>query len=418
MMIESALAVGFRTSGLSSSSAVAIASCRSSCNFEDPMIVGSRASHRFPSSRGISHDCGFWRDRLPKRNSFLLKSRVRASAATPEEHSEPLECSSREKSCYHPFEEVGEPVVPLQQDDAKLTDAEITRTIIEVNSKATLMFSGPINDEIHEKVFWPDLPYVTDERGDIYFVVHSDEDIMQTLTAENNFVQVIIGLDNIEMLTEMELSGPSNMDFDIEEIMDEDSNIDDDDDNDEDWVAILDDEEDDLDFEALGDWANLDTMRSSHPMYFAKKISEVVSNLHLDWMDQPSTGLAIQGLLRPAFIEEHAIVRKHIAGKQTNNDGANQAAKVVEDNTEGLGMPNGHEHESSSRTSSKDNAIWTEDLDKDESLQTGSSFYKLEMIKIQLVSAYGKQACSEHYKISFSIISLHANILSDIILSS
>lgn len=27
------------------------------------------------------------------------------------------------------------------------------------------MFSGLINEEVHENVFWPDLPYVTDEHG-------------------------------------------------------------------------------------------------------------------------------------------------------------------------------------------------------------------------------------------------------------
>ena len=35
----------------------------------------------------------------------------------------------------------------------------------QVNSKATLMFTGMINDEIHENIMWPDLPYVTDEHG-------------------------------------------------------------------------------------------------------------------------------------------------------------------------------------------------------------------------------------------------------------
>lgn len=35
----------------------------------------------------------------------------------------------------------------------------------QVNSKATLMFSGMINDEVHENIFWPDLPYLIDEHG-------------------------------------------------------------------------------------------------------------------------------------------------------------------------------------------------------------------------------------------------------------
>ena len=35
----------------------------------------------------------------------------------------------------------------------------------QVNSKAMLMFSGLLGDGVHENIFWPDLPYVTDEHG-------------------------------------------------------------------------------------------------------------------------------------------------------------------------------------------------------------------------------------------------------------
>lgn len=41
--------------------------------------------------------------------------------------------------------------------------------------------------------------------------------------------QVIIGLDTMEMLNEMDMSGPSEIDFGIEEIEDEDSDVEDDD---------------------------------------------------------------------------------------------------------------------------------------------------------------------------------------------
>lgn len=36
---------------------------------------------------------------------------------------------------------------------------------IQVNNKATLLFSSLINDEVHENILLPDLPYVTDEHG-------------------------------------------------------------------------------------------------------------------------------------------------------------------------------------------------------------------------------------------------------------
>ncbi|KAK8656087.1 hypothetical protein V6N13_108646 [Hibiscus sabdariffa] len=128
-----------------------------------------------------------------------------------------------------------------------------------------------------------DLPYATDEHGDVYQQVKSDEDVLQSLTVENNFVQVIIGFDTTEIMKEIELSGPSQVDFGIEEIGGEDivlededdddddgDDDDDDEDYDEEWVAAFEDEADQDDSDGtLRDWAKLETMRSSHPMYFA-----------------------------------------------------------------------------------------------------------------------------------------------------
>lgn len=36
---------------------------------------------------------------------------------------------------------------------------------IQVNSKATMLFSGVVGDEVHENILWPELPYVIDEHG-------------------------------------------------------------------------------------------------------------------------------------------------------------------------------------------------------------------------------------------------------------
>lgn len=379
-VVESSLAVGFCSSSPSSSIPFS-GVCRPFSNFSaviggDPIALyigccrrASQASPKF-FNKGIDHATHVYSKGLRgnglTRGANLLKRNI-AQAASPghsDSMSDPLEFSSSKNPCYHPFEEIGEPVAQLgSEQDARLTDAETTRTMIEVNSKAMLMFSGVIDDEVHENVIWPELHYVTDEHGDIYFKVNSNEDIMQTLTADNSYVQVLIGLDKIETFNEMELSGQSDIDFGIEEFSDEDGNISDDDDDgddddgdddsddEEDWVAFLEDGEDELgSSDTLGDWANLETMRSSHPMYFARRIAEVVSNPHLDWMDQPSMGLAIQGVLRPAFVEEQSTIQKHMTGQLT------------------------------------------EKLEKDGSLRIGTSFYKLEMISIQLVSPYGSQS--------------------------
>ncbi|XWS48485.1 hypothetical protein CRYUN_Cryun13aG0081500 [Craigia yunnanensis] len=293
---------------------------------------------------------------------------------------------------YHHIEEIGE-AKSKNSDDATLTAAETSRTIIEVNSKATLMFTGMINFEVHENIMWPDLPYVTDEHGNIYFQVKSDKDILQGLTVENNFVQVIIGFDTAEIMKEIELSGPSEVDFGIEEIEDEYSDVEEEDededaeeeDYDEKWVAALEDEDQDDSDGTLGDWAKLETMRSSHPMYFAKKVTEVASDDPIDWMEQPSDGLAIQGLLRPAFIEEYSEIQKHISTNQCRSSDTNQVEKVVGDKVEDLGIINGHRNELGS---SGDGSTSSEESEKNEISISGSLFYKLKMIKIQLITAH------------------------------
>ncbi|KAK9665389.1 hypothetical protein RND81_14G109300 [Saponaria officinalis] len=284
------------------------------------------------------------------------------------------------KSSYHPFEDILDSEATAA-GEGRLSPSETCRTVIEVNSEATLMFSGLINDEVHENIFWPELPYLTDEHGNVYFQVNNDEDIMQTLTSDNNYVQVIIGLDTKDMLNEMELSGPTSIDFGVEEIEEEESdfdddNEDDDDDDDEDededgddefeggWIDILEDEDIQSDSdESVGDWAKLETMRSSHPMYFAKKIAEVASDDPIDFMEQQPAGIAIQGLLRPAFIEEQSVIQKHRLIHRDKNADISKVAKAKDD----------------------------KGLEQDNGLANGTAFYKLEMVKIQLISAHGNQ---------------------------
>ncbi|XVF09951.1 hypothetical protein REPUB_Repub07fG0141600 [Reevesia pubescens] len=394
MMIESAMTVRFPAAANFCSSSSALHHCRPTCCFDD--VTGYHVT-----SRRLFHRGGFdvtW-NRFRSLNSAslsrraLIKNKIRATTEHLGSAFDPTKQNGR--SHYHPFEEIGE-AKSKNSDDATLTAAETSRTIIEVNSKATIMFTGMIDDEVHENIMWPDLPYVTDEHGNVYIQVKSDEDILQSLTVENNFVQVIIGFDTTEIMKEIELSGPSEVDFGIEEIEDEDSDIEDEDedeeddddadeeDYDEEWVAAFEDEDDQDD----SDWAKLETMRSSHPMYFAKKLTEVASDDPIDWMEQPSDGLAIQGLLRPAFIEEHSVIQKHMSTNLSHSSDTNQVEKVVRDKVEDLGEINGHRNELGL---SGDSSTTSEESEKNEISINGSSFYTLEMIKIQLITAHGHQ---------------------------
>ncbi|KAL0452460.1 UNVERIFIED_CONTAM: hypothetical protein Slati_1224100 [Sesamum latifolium] len=289
-----------------------------------------------PQSAAVRSNC--------RRCGGRVKSRDGIRAAAKEQNwSSGWVKQNAKPQRYHPLEEIAESEL-LENGDARLTPAETTRTIIEVNSKATLFFSGLINEDTYDNIFWPDLPY-----------------------------QVIIGLDNAEMISEMEALGHSEIDFGIEELENEDSYDDEDgedadgkdeDNYEKDWVAILDEEDQDEEFDgALGDWAKLETMRYSHPMYFAEKLAEVVSDAPLDYMDQPSTGLAVQGLLRPAFVEEQSVIQKHTSDTESSDIDVNHiAGKQIQ----GILQINGHGKE---KELAQGNVTRAEELEKDETLE-------------------------------------------------
>ncbi|KAL6541555.1 hypothetical protein OROGR_011041 [Orobanche gracilis] len=149
------------------------------------------AANIHSSTRLHSHSAAF-SPRIKDRSCGGLKSAnvIRATAKEQSgSDSDPAKLNAKPQR-YHPFEEIAEPRF-LENIEAKLTPAETTRTIIEVNSKATLMFSDLVNKEIHENIFCPDLPYVTDEHGNIYFQVKHDEDVLQTLTSEEMIVRLV-----------------------------------------------------------------------------------------------------------------------------------------------------------------------------------------------------------------------------------
>ncbi|KAI3944711.1 hypothetical protein MKW98_021169, partial [Papaver atlanticum] len=160
----------------------------------------------------------------------------------------------------------------------------------------------------------------------------------------------------------------------------------------EDWVTVLEGDEDETDsVETLGDWAKLETMRSSHPMYFAKRMSEVASDDPMDWMDQPPAGLAISGLLRPSFFEENSALRKQLPEKDSDKVDINKAGTAKGDSKDAT--INGQQDKSILKDSSDDGPDREDQSGKDEIPR--SSFYMLEMAKIQLVSSDGNQSVVE-----------------------
>jgi len=65
---------------------------------------------------------------------------------------------------YHPLEAL-DYFEKNHEGELTLTDAEIARTVVEVSNNATLIFSGIVDNEVHENIVWPDLQYVTDGHG-------------------------------------------------------------------------------------------------------------------------------------------------------------------------------------------------------------------------------------------------------------
>ncbi|XP_010515260.1 PREDICTED: uncharacterized protein At3g49140 [Camelina sativa] len=384
-MIESVMAVRLSTGFCSST---AFLQYRSNSTSEEGGSCFHYASRRVFQPQRLNHIDGsgllkykgdYLKKKLPRKNRIQATAEYVDSASDPENQTG--------KSRYHPSEEISASL-PQNAGDFRLSPAETTRTIIEVNNKGTLMLTGSIGDGVHENILWPDIPYITDQNGNLYFQVKEDEDVMQSVTSENNYVQVIVGFDTMEMIKEMELRGLSDSDYETDDDENEgedDSEDTEDDEDEEEWVAVLedededdDDDEDDSDSdESLGDWANLETMRSCHPMFFAKRMTEVASNDPVDWMDQPSAGLAIQGLLSHILVEDYSDIQKRLAESNSTITSGNKDAENLEEKLADISKAGGEESEIGSSEGEKPRNV--------------VAFYKLEMIRIQLITAQGDQ---------------------------
>ncbi|KAJ4890315.1 Uncharacterized protein Rs2_30063 [Raphanus sativus] len=325
----------------------------------------------------LKHNNDYLTKKHPRKNRTQATAEYVDSASDPEKQTG--------KSRYHPSEDI-RASLPQNAGGSRLSPAETTRTIIEVNNKGTLMLTGSTGDGVLENILWPDIPYITDQNGNLYFQVKEDEDVMQSVTSENNYVQVIVGFDTMEMIKEMELMGLSDSDFETEDDEsggedDSEEDGDEGEDDEEEWVAVLEDEDEDEDDddeddyddddddedddESLGDWAKLETMRSCHPMFFAKRMSEVASNDPVDWMDQPSAGLAIQGLLSHILVEDYSDIQQKLADiKSTSTRGDKNELEETEK---------------------------ADGDDESEKTRKVVAFYKLEMIRVQLITAQGDQ---------------------------
>uniref|UniRef100_A0ACD5WHY9 Uncharacterized protein n=1 Tax=Avena sativa TaxID=4498 RepID=A0ACD5WHY9_AVESA len=262
---------------------------------------------------------------------------------------------------YHPLEEVKE---RPKKKDLSLTDVETARTVVEANSKGLLIFPARVHNEPHGHVAWSEFQYVVDDYGDIFFQVPDDGNILENDDA-NNPVTVLIGTDSAIIGETSVVTSDFSDHMDVEDSMDMH----------DDYIKV-DTEITDI----LIEWGMPVTMRSIHPIYFAKCLTKAVHDNHGEKMDNPSNGLSIVGYLRPAFIEEESYLRTLFR---------------AECNADGYSSDGREEYKREPRPASGTNGLLDDDKSRLDINDVGSSIdstiYKLEIMTIELFSVYGKQ---------------------------
>ncbi|XP_044977894.1 uncharacterized protein At3g49140 [Hordeum vulgare subsp. vulgare] len=286
---------------------------------------------------------------------------------------------------YHPLEEIKE---RPKKKDISLTDVETARTVVEANSKGLLIFPARVHNEPHGHVSWSEFQYVVDDYGDIFFQVPDDGNILEDDDA-NNPVTVLIGTDGAIIGETSVVTSDFNDHVVIEDSMDmhdDDSKVD---------TEIT---------NILIEWGMPVTMRSIHPIYFAKCLTKAVHDNHGEKIDNPSNGVSIVGYLRPAFIEEESYLRS-LFHSECNADGYSSEWR--------------EEYNREPRPASGTNGLIDGDKSRLDINDVGSSIdstiYKLEMMTIELFSVYGKQFMIDPQDFQDAEPDLLSNHASDII---
>lgn len=286
---------------------------------------------------------------------------------------------------YHPLEEIKE---RPKKKDISLTDVETARTVVEANSKGLLVFPARVHNEPHGHVSWSEFQYAVDDYGDIFFQVPDDGNILEDDDA-NNPVTVLIGTDGAIIGETSAVTSDFSDHVVVEDSMDmhdNDSKVD---------TEITD---------ILIEWGMPVTMRSIHPIYFAKCLTKAVHDNHGEKIDNPSNGVSIVGYLRPAFIEEESYLRS-LFGAECSADGYSSNWR--------------EEYNREPRPASGTNGLIDGDKSKSDINDTESSIdstiYKLEMMSIELFSVYGKQFMIDPQDFQDAEPDLLSNHASDII---
>ncbi|CAM6033748.1 unnamed protein product [Sphagnum compactum] len=300
------------------------------------------------------------------------------NVAADQSGSKPDASERSEKCGYHPLEELSK----LEKEEmlaanGRPTAAAIARTVAEVNWYAAI-FASLVSDE--DPVFGTEVQYLVDEHGDLYFEMNDDNEFLSNLSSAQTST-VLIGfrsMDEVQLAHLIEEEGDDD-DEDISDFDEEDgSNGGSSDDDLEDFDVQFWDEglpgvadafQGSLSPESLGAlnvWGGSETLTWVHPLDFATKMAQAAAADHIEDFARPSKRLTVKGVVRRITDEEETYVRSLWFDHDEDQE-RSENSEVEEDDTI---------------------MEWTVEVNG----EVGTSFYKLEMMSLQLDSFSGVQA--------------------------
>lgn len=350
------------------------------------------------SNRGSSmvslndrHTFGLSLEHIPaiyKRQQY--KSQVRVAADYPD--SKPDSSSYLGDFGYHPLEELSSPEKKTSVDltERKLPDAEIARTLAEGNETA-ILFASLWDDQDH--IFGTEVEYIIDDRGDFYFQIDDDSEFLSTLNSARTKMNVAIGYESIEewILEQQEVHENPRP-----EEPKEDDSSDDEDEQEESWAIITADgteyvieeilEQQESPEETIGNWSGLDTLAAVHPLDFASALSAAALADDNEKIEKPSQSLRIVGEVRRLNDEEEEYVKIFCEDRFIDDDDDDDSE---EDDSEEEEDEEEHEEAGEMIEISAELLEATgvdENEDEGEDSEAGTSFYKLDIESIHVIS--------------------------------
>ncbi|GAB2235565.1 hypothetical protein Drorol1_Dr00025994 [Drosera rotundifolia] len=247
---------------------------------------------------------------------------------------------------YHPLEEVR---VSFSAGENKPSAAEIARMTLEASKTGLVVFPGMAHREPHDHFSWTESRCAIDEFGDIYFDISHDENILKDHEASIP-VLALFGMD-LSMYQSRNAGGNYNH---VEKELD-DASIN------SDYLEDFGSESEEI----PEDWGmpdDSDGVHHVHPVYFSKYITKAVTAECTKTMDHPSNGVSIVGYLRPCDLNEEPYARRALPSDDDDD------------------FSTGWEDEEMSSFGSRDDEF-----------TCNSTYYRLDIVKIDLFSVYGIQ---------------------------